>query len=365
MTHLSLVNVSKQIGTTQILEKVNVDIHQGEFLVVVGPSGCGKSTLMRLIAGLDELSSGDIHMNQRCVTKMPATLRDMAMVFQSYALYPHMTVFENMAYGLKLKKFSQAEINQRVYDTAKLLRITPYLSRKPSELSGGQRQRVAMGRAMSRSPSVYLFDEPLSNLDAKLRTEMRHEIRRLHQRFKTTSIYVTHDQTEAMTMADRILILNQGHVEQIGTPQELYQQPASVFVAGFTGHYPVNLIPVKYNLTSQQIESHLGIVFPYCDNLKKLNHQQELIIAIRAEHIQLTSEGAHNCIKVRVDWIDDMGADKMIQSKCVKTGLTIHFRINSETLISDEYLFIDFPKSKLSLFDKNTGLRVGDWCEKN
>lgn len=210
-------------------------------MVIVGPSGCGKTTLLRLIAGLEEISSGSILINNQCVNKIPAAKRDMAMVFQNYALYPPMTVFENMAYGLKMRRYKKEDIKNRVNAAAQMLRLTPYLERKPQALSGGQKQRVAMGRAIVRSPAVFLFDEPLSNLDANLRTEMRHEIRRLHQQLNTTSLYVTHDQTEAMTMAERVIVLNQGIVEQIGTPQELYQSPATLFVAGFTGQYPLNV----------------------------------------------------------------------------------------------------------------------------
>lgn len=219
MATVSLIEVSKNVGPTTILNNINVSIKKGEFMVIVGPSGCGKTTLLRLIAGLDDISSGSILINNQCVNEIPAAKRDMAMVFQNYALYPHMTVFENMAYGLKMRRFKKEDIKQRVHEAAQLLQLTPYLERKPQALSGGQKQRVSMGRAMVRSPAVFLFDEPLSNLDAKLRTEMRHEIRRLHQQLNTTSLYVTHDQTEAMTMAERVMVLNQGLVEQIGTPR--------------------------------------------------------------------------------------------------------------------------------------------------
>lgn len=235
-------------------------------MVIVGPSGCGKTTLLRLIAGLEEISSGSILINNQCVNKIPAAKRDMAMVFQNYALYPHMTVFENMAYGLKMRRYKKEDIKNRVNAAAQMLRLTPYLERKPQALSGGQKQRVAMGRAIVRSPAVFLFDEPLSNLDANLRTEMRHEIRRLHQQLNTTSLYVTHDQTEAMTMAERVIVLNQGIVEQIGTPQELYQSPATLFVAGFTGQYPLNVFSGIFDKSSNRVQTSLGIDYPVSES---------------------------------------------------------------------------------------------------
>ncbi|MDX1832070.1 sn-glycerol-3-phosphate ABC transporter ATP-binding protein UgpC [Legionella pneumophila] len=361
MATLNLIEVSKQVGETTILNRINVDIKKGEFMVVVGPSGCGKSTLLRLIAGLDVLSSGKILINNQCVNDTEAAKRDMAMVFQNYALYPHMTVFDNMAYGLKLRRFSKADINQRVTGVAKLLHLTPYLDRKPQALSGGQKQRVAMGRAIVRSPAVYLFDEPLSNLDAKLRTEMRHEIKRLHQQFNTTSLYVTHDQTEAMTMADRILVLNQGEVEQIGTPQELYQSPATQFVAGFTGHYPINFISGKYDKKTDSIHTDIGIVYSAPNWLHSVDDKADLIVAIRPEHIQLCSSQNQDAVELHVEFVDDMGADKLIQSKCVKNNEQINLRISAEQMVSNRQLHVELPKLKLHVFDERTGKRVGEW----
>ena len=224
-----------------ILDKINLSIDKGEFVAVVGPSGCGKSTLLRLVAGLDLVSSGSILINNQCVNKIPAAQRDMAMVFQNYALYPHMTVFDNMAYGITMRGMKAAFIRQKVEEVANLLQLTDYLQRKPQALSGGQRQRVAMGRAIVRSPAVFLFDEPLSNLDAKLRAEMRYEIKKLHQQLNTTCLYVTHDQTEAMTMASRVLVLNKGRVEQVGSPQK-YINNRLLFVAGFTVIIQLQLI---------------------------------------------------------------------------------------------------------------------------
>ena len=361
MATVDLINVSKQMGPTTILDKVNVSIKKGEFLVVVGPSGCGKSTLLRLIAGLDEISGGKILINNQCVNEVPAAKRDMAMVFQNYALYPHMTVFDNMAYALKMRRHSSGDIKQRVEDVAKLLQLTPYLARKPHALSGGQKQRVAMGRAIVRSPAVFLFDEPLSNLDAKLRGEMRHEIKRLHQQFNTTSLYVTHDQTEAMTMAERILVLNHGIVEQIGTPQDLYQNPATLFVAGFTGHYPINFISGTFDKKANIILSGLGVNYPAPEWSEAIDDNADLILAIRPEHVHYCSVATQRSIELKIEFIDDMGADKLIQGKCVKNDERISLRISADQAFSNGTMHVELPQLKLHVFDKKTGKRIGEW----
>lgn len=361
MATVDLIDVSKQVGSTILLNKVSVSIKKGEFMVVVGPSGCGKSTLLRLIAGLDELSSGTIQINNQCVNNVPAAKRDMAMVFQNYALYPHMTVFDNMAYALKMRRLSSGAILQRVTEVATLLQLTPYLERKPHALSGGQKQRVAMGRAIVRSPSVFLFDEPLSNLDAKLRAEMRHEIKRLHQQFNITSLYVTHDQTEAMTMADRVLVLNQGVVEQIGTPQELYQNPATVFVAGFTGHYPINFIAGTFDKKNNSIKSIYGVDYAPPEWLETPADNSELILAIRPEHVQLSSENNPRSIELKVEFVDDMGADKLIQARCIKNDERLSLRIPADQFFSSEKIHVELPQLKLHVFDQKTGKRIGEW----
>lgn len=353
--HLSLQQVSKTVGTTTILQNVSIDVMPGEFLVVVGPSGCGKSTLMRLIAGLDDLSSGDILLQGKSLKKTPVAKRNMAMVFQSYALYPHMSVYDNMAYSMRLAGVSRSEMDTRIRDTAKLLQLTALLDRKPAELSGGQRQRVAMGRAIVRSPSVFLFDEPLSNLDAKLRTEMRHEIKKLHQKFKTTSIYVTHDQTEAMTMADRIMILNQGSVEQIGTPQEVYFEPKSLFVAGFMGHYPMNFIPSI--MDKDQIICETGIAYPVASG--RFIDQQELVLGVRPEHIVLARAEDEGACFVKLEFVDDMGADKLIQVICLNSGLRLQIRLNSEDGIPGDRFAVKVLKHKIHIFSKDTGTSQG------
>lgn len=363
MATVNLIEVSKSVGQTSILDKVSIAIQKGEFIVVVGPSGCGKSTLLRLIAGLDDISSGQILVNNQCVNDIPAAKRDMAMVFQSYALYPHMTVFDNMAYGLKMRNFNKNDIKQRVTDAAKLLQLTPYLERKPQALSGGQKQRVAMGRAIVRSPAVFLFDEPLSNLDAKLRAEMRHEIKRLHQKFNTTSLYVTHDQTEAMTMAERVLVLNQGTVEQLGTPQELYQNPATLFVAGFTGHYPMNFITGTFDKSTNTVQTSLGVNYPMPIGVKSIEDNTDLIVAIRPEHVQLTTARNPHAITLNVDFIDDMGADKLIQARCIKNDECFNLRVHADSLLSEGPLHVELPKTKLHLFHQLTGKRIGEWHE--
>src|ERR1700741_5185344 len=235
MASVSFDNVEKAYGSTKVIHGVGFDIHDGEFMVLVGPSGCGKSTLLRMLAGLEEITGGTIAIDSKVVNDMESKDRDIAMVFQSYALYPHMTVADNMAFSLKLRKADAKTIEEPVARAAKILNLEPYLKRYPRELSGGQRQRVAMGRAIVRDPKVFLFDEPLSNLDAKLRVAIRGEIKALHQRLKTTTVYVTHDQVEAMTMADRIVVMHDGRVEQIGTPLDLYDHPANLFVAQFIG----------------------------------------------------------------------------------------------------------------------------------
>lgn len=361
MATVNLIEVCKSHSHHLILDKVSLSIDKGEFVAVVGPSGCGKSTLLRLVAGLETVSSGSILINNQCVNKIPAARRDMAMVFQNYALYPHMTVFDNMAYGLKMRGMKSNLIRQKVDDVATLLQLNDYLQRKPQELSGGQRQRVAMGRAIVRSPAVFLFDEPLSNLDAKLRAEMRHEIKKLHQQLKTTSLYVTHDQTEAMTMASRILVLNKGRVEQIGSPQVLYQQPASLFVAGFTGHYPINFLSARIDHRSHKVVTDIGIELPIPILTESLSCGEEVILGIRPEHLNVVKKAKEGLILGKVEFVDDMGADKLIQiiSQCGKARLVV--RTSADTEIIDNQLALELAVNKANLFHKKTGLRLGGW----
>lgn len=360
MATVNLIEVSKRVGQSTILDNINLTIKKGEFMVIVGPSGCGKTTLLRLIAGLEDLSSGSILINNQCVNNMPAAKRDMAMVFQNYALYPHMTVFENMAYGLRMRRFKKADIILRVREVAQLLQLTPYLERKPQALSGGQKQRVAMGRAIVRSPAVFLFDEPLSNLDAQLRTEMRHEIRRLHKQLNTTSLYVTHDHTEAMTMAERVIVLNQGVVEQIGTPQELYQNPATFFVAGFTGQYSMNTVSGVFDKSSNSVLTELGLSYFFPELARHIEDKDELIMTIRAEHVLLSSEMNSQSIPIHIEFIDDMGADKIVRVKSITNGLSLSVRVAADHPLKSGQLYVELPKLKIHLFHRASGKRIGD-----
>ncbi|KTD64797.1 ABC transporter ATP-binding protein [Legionella spiritensis] len=363
MATVNLINVGKKHGQHIILDGISLQIEKGEFVAVVGPSGCGKSTLLRLVAGLDTVSQGKILINEQCVNEIPPSRRDMAMVFQNYALYPHMTVFQNMAYGLKMRRMKKNDIQRRVQDVADMLHLSDYLQRKPGELSGGQRQRVAMGRAIVRSPSVFLFDEPLSNLDTKLRTEMRYEIKKLHRQLQTTCLYVTHDQTEAMTMASRVLVLNQGRVEQIAAPQDLYRQPASLFVASFTGHYPINFLDATVDLANKRIVTIMGNEYPLPVLQEGVRCGERVILGVRPEHFELTGRGDQNAIPVRIELVDNMGADKLIhvRSHCGQTYIAV--KTSASTEVKEADLAVKMMINKVSLFHKETGKRLGGWDE--
>jgi len=303
MADLSLRKVRKSFGATAVVHGVDIDIADGEFCVLVGPSGCGKSTLLRMIAGLEEITDGEIAIDRRVVNAVPPKERDIAMVFQNYALYPHMTVRDNMAFSLRLANVPKEQLAQRVNDAAGILGLTEYLERYPRQLSGGQRQRVAMGRAIVRKPKVFLFDEPLSNLDAKLRVQMRTEIKALHQRLKTTSVYVTHDQIEAMTMADKIVVMNAGRVEQIGTPLDLYDNPANQFVAGFIGSPAMNFLPGRADGARIALDCGAAVASP-----PGLQAQGRLIMGVRPEHLAVAADG----IPADVVVVEPTGADTHI-----------------------------------------------------
>jgi multiple sugar transport system ATP-binding protein len=308
---IEISGLAKSFGAVEVLRDINLSIGDGEFLALVGPSGCGKSTMLRLLAGLEVASAGRISIDGRDVTNLPAKSRDIAMVFQSYALYPHMTVAENMAFSLRVRKADKKLIEERVKAAATILNLTEYLSRRPAALSGGQRQRVAMGRAIVRDPKVFLFDEPLSNLDAKLRVSMRSEIKSLHQRLKTTTVYVTHDQIEALTMADRIVVLRDGTIEQIGTPLELYDSPGNVFVAEFIGSPAMNLLPARLKRSGSQraamIEGGTVIQLPEAFGGEE---GQEVLLGIRPEHLSV-GEGAGG-FNGRVALVEPMGGQVQI-----------------------------------------------------
>jgi multiple sugar transport system ATP-binding protein len=309
MADVTLRQVRKRFGSTEVLHAVDISIADGEFCVLVGPSGCGKSTLLRMVAGLEEMSEGEIAIGKRVVNRLLPKERDIAMVFQNYALYPHMTVFDNMAFSLRLAGESAARVRERVNEAAEVLGLGDYLARYPRQLSGGQRQRVAMGRAIVRKPTLFLFDEPLSNLDAKLRVAMRTEIKALHQRLKTTSIYVTHDQIEAMTMADRIVVMNAGRVAQIGTPLALYDDPANRFVAGFIGSPAMNFLPARRMLNGAQVHLELqGGIRLGAPAASGLEPGRALTLGVRPEHLAPAAEGLPALVKV----VEPTGADTQL-----------------------------------------------------
>ncbi|MGB7671767.1 MAG: sn-glycerol-3-phosphate ABC transporter ATP-binding protein UgpC, partial [Pseudolabrys sp.] len=298
MASVAIRDVRKAFGSTHVIHGVDISIRDGEFVVLVGPSGCGKSTLLRMIAGLENITAGEIRIGERVVNNLPPKERDVAMVFQNYALYPHMTVAANMAFSMKLRGAPQSEIDERVNRAAVILGLTQLLERFPRQLSGGQRQRVAMGRAIVRDPQVFLFDEPLSNLDAKLRVQMRTEIKELHQRLKTTTIYVTHDQIEAMTMADKIVVMHDGRVEQIGAPLELYDRPDNLFVAGFIGSPAMNMLKGRINVNgSAAFEAPSGVTFSL-NTAPTGSDGRPAIYGVRPEHFSLSDEGADAVVQV-------------------------------------------------------------------
>ena len=359
MATLNFQNVSKTYpGNVAVIDGFDMDIAHGEFIVIVGPSGCGKSTLMRMVAGLESITDGVIRIDGKIVNALEPAERDIAMVFQNYALYPHMSVFDNMAYGLKIRKMSKAEIRSRVDNAAQILELGALLDRRPRQLSGGQRQRVAMGRAIVRDPKVFLFDEPLSNLDAKLRVQMRLEIQKLHQRLNTTSLYVTHDQVEAMTLAQRMVVMNKGIAEQIGTPVEVFEQPASVFVAGFIGSPPMNLIPVhldpngKLRLDDGQIIDIARTLIP-----PDLGSRQ-LLLGIRPEHLALHTQG----LAVTIEMIEILGSEQLVHGRRGDAQIIVRCPISparAHRLQIGETIEIgpDGPQA-LHWFDRTTGKRI-------
>jgi multiple sugar transport system ATP-binding protein len=319
MADVALRNVVKRYDEVEAVREISLDIPNQEFVVLVGPSGCGKSTTLRMIAGLEEITAGEIFIGGEVVNDLPPKDRDIAMVFQNYALYPHMTVFENMSFGLKLRKIPKPEIKQRVDAAAKILDITELLERRPKQLSGGQRQRVAMGRAIVRNPKVFLFDEPLSNLDAKLRVQMRTEIKRVHQKVKTTTVYVTHDQVEAMTLADRVVVMNGGRIEQVGTPQDLYHRPATRFVAGFIGSPAMNFLPCRLEQNGAGLSARLSdtLAFPVPENRVARYRPyvgKPLVFGLRPEHMTEVRGGEPKGreFTVTLDVVEPMGMETMV-----------------------------------------------------
>ena len=345
MSEIIIKNLNKSYGNNKVINSFDIEIQDGEFIVLVGPSGCGKSTLLRMISGLETVDEGEIFLDKKLINNLIPSKRGIAMVFQSYALYPHMNVYENMSFGLKMEKLSKNEIDQKVNEAANTLQIKDLLERKPKELSGGQRQRVAIGRAITRNPKLFLFDEPLSNLDAALRSEMRVEISKLHEKMKSNIIYVTHDQVEAMTLADRIVILNNGNIEQFGTPNEIYSDPNNIFVAEFIGSPKMNIIRIdKENIINGNTLKVLNNEIKF----KKLNLKDEIYLGIRPEDISVKDEHSIK-FEVKVDLIENLGFERIIYSSSQNNEIKIK---TSENIQSDT-LKISFSENKLYLFDKN------------
>jgi len=359
MASITLKNVKKSYGNNAVVHGVDAEIADGEFIVIVGPSGCGKSTLLRMIAGLEIISEGEVSIGGRVVNNLEPKDRDIAMVFQNYALYPHMSVYNNMAYGLRIRKLSDADIETRVQKAAKILELGDLLQRKPRELSGGQRQRVAMGRAIVREPAAFLFDEPLSNLDAKLRVQMRLEIQKLSRELKTTSIFVTHDQVEAMTLAHRMIVMNAGRVEQIGTPMEVYDNPASVFVAGFIGSPAMNFMPGKIIQSGIDIGDDIQLELPPAQR-EKFAIGQAVTLGVRPEHFTISDLGLPTGVSglpLRVESAEALGADSLIHARIAGHGVVV--RVDGHARHANGEMLHVIPLSdKLYFFDTASGKRL-------
>ena len=352
MGNIAISNVTKKFDSTEVIHGINLKINDGEFVVLVGPSGCGKTTLLRMIAGLESITGGNISIDDKIINNIKPKERDCAMVFQNYALYPHMKVAANMGFSLKIKKASKEEIDKKVKDVAKILEIEDYLERYPRQLSGGQRQRVAMGRAIVRNPRVFLFDEPLSNLDAKLRVQMRTQIKLLHARLKTTLVYVTHDQVEAMTMADKIVVMNEGLVEQTGAPLELYDKPVNIFVAGFIGSPSMNLLNASINSNSINLGSAGSI--PITRKTTSENNL-DITLGIRPSHMDISKNGEG--LKFQIDVIEPTGADSLVYGRindtecCVQTSERLNLK-------SGEIIHILPNEDNLHFFDNQSNERI-------
>jgi len=353
MARVTIRDLRKNYGAVEVLHGVDVDIGDGQFVVLVGPSGCGKSTLLRMIAGLEGISSGTIRIGERVVNNLPPSQRDIAMVFQNYALYPHKTVASNMAFSLRMRKMPRAEIAGRVARAADILGLTPYLKRYPRALSGGQRQRVAMGRAIVRDPQVFLFDEPLSNLDAKLRVQMRAEIRELHQRLSTTTVYVTHDQIEAMTMADKIVVMQDGAIEQVGSPLELYDRPVNRFVAGFIGSPAMNMIAgvVRRGDAGVWVEAD-GVRLAAPED-PDLVDGRRVTFGIRPEHLELGEDG----LPVTVSVVEPTGSETHLITRFGSHDITAVFR-ERHRFAPGQAIHLHPKLDHIYIFDETTGTRL-------
>jgi multiple sugar transport system ATP-binding protein len=355
MASVAVRDVRKAFGATAVIHGVDISIRDGEFVVLVGPSGCGKSTLLRMVAGLENITGGEIRIGDRVVNRLPPKERDVAMVFQNYALYPHMTVADNMAFSMRLRGAGKSEIDERVSRAAAILGLSQLLQRYPRQLSGGQRQRVAMGRAIVRDPQVFLFDEPLSNLDAKLRVQMRTEIKELHQRLKTTTIYVTHDQIEAMTMADKIVVMHDGRVEQIGAPLDLYDRPDNLFVAGFIGSPAMNMLKGRIRANgAAAFEAAAGVRFSL-SNAPNGSDGRPAIYGVRPEHFLLSDEGADAVVQV----VEPTGSELQVVARLGDNEIIAVFRERHQFKPGDKIRLKPDPRL-IHLFDETTGKRLSN-----
>jgi sn-glycerol 3-phosphate transport system ATP-binding protein len=353
MATLSLRDVRKSFGATQVLHGIELDVADGELVVIVGASGCGKSTLLRIVAGLETATSGQVVINGRDVTELEPADRDIAMVFQNYALYPHMSVFGNMAYGLKIRGMSKAEIDKRVKAAAEILGIGPLLDRKPKQLSGGQRQRVAMGRAIVREPALFLFDEPLSNLDAKLRVQMRAEIRRLQRRLGVTSLFVTHDQVEAMTLGDRLVVMNAGRAAQVAPPMEIFERPADTYVAGFIGSPAMNFIPATLDQGNASARLSDGTLIRFADGPRPGEAGMPLTLGLRPEHVE-PGDGPDS-VPLAVELIEPLGSETVVHGRAAG-GMAVTARLQGA--FSGQSLPVRLTPTHLHVFDTETGRRL-------
>ena len=357
MSGVSLKGIVKSYGALQVVHGIDLEVQEQEFVVLVGPSGCGKSTTLRMIAGLEEITGGDLTIDGRHVNRVAPKDRDVAMVFQNYALYPHLNVAENIAFGLRIRKESKEHIASSVDEVGNILGLTPYLERRPADLSGGQRQRVAMGRAIVRRPKVFLFDEPLSNLDAKLRTQMRAEIKRLHKRLGATSIYVTHDQVEAMTLADRIVVMHDGRIEQIGTPMELFLNPANTFVAGFLGSPPMNMVKATISAGDKGPVATFSGGSLQLSQISALQNAvgQEVILGIRPEFVTVADNTTANCVPVEVDLIETLGSEALIHATLQDDPFVIRTETVGQMAILDGISGFTIAPDLIRVFDAETG----------
>jgi sn-glycerol 3-phosphate transport system ATP-binding protein len=352
MAKVQLRDVRKSYGGTEVIHGVYIDAADGEFIVIVGPSGCGKSTLLRMVAGLETITAGEIVIGDRTVNRLEPKDRDVAMVFQNYALYPHMSVFDNMAYGLRIRGFARNDIAAKVKRAAEILELGPLLERRPRELSGGQRQRVAMGRAIVREPAVFLFDEPLSNLDAKLRVQMRFEIQKLHRRLGTTSLYVTHDQVEAMTLAQRMIVMHAGRAEQIGTPMEVYENPSSVFVAGFIGSPAMNFLAATVESGGRIVVDGGGAIA----RGPNVGEGRKVTAGVRPEHLTPCAPSVGNLVG-SVEIIEALGADTLIHVAVAGGSIIARLPPGTAATIGEPIALAAVP-TRVYLFDASSGARL-------